>query len=264
MSIHSYEHSDDLTIQGKAGKVLPMPSKTTTKPANKFVSYLRVSSQQQGESGLGLDAQKEAVNRLVERRQGTIVETFEEIESGRKGAASRPALMKALKACKRRGAALVIGKLDRLSRDVRFFLEVLDDSKVDIRFADLPDVDPKTDEGRMLLINMANYAEFEGRRIGTRTRAALKAKVARDGQWDRKASHHLVAGAGQQAATAAVKAKADERAADLLPMIEQFKAEGFTTLAALADKLNQEQIATARNGKWTATAVKRVLERQAA
>ena len=144
-----------------------------------FVSYIRVSTQKQGHSGLGLDAQKSTVERYVSARRGVIVGEFQEVESGRKGAAMRPALIEALAFCKTSNAALVIGKLDRLARDVRFFLEVLDDSKVDIRFADLPDIDPKTDEGRMILIGMANFAEFEGRRIGTRTKAALAAAKAR-------------------------------------------------------------------------------------
>lgn len=99
--------------------------------------------------------------------------------------------------------------------------------------------------------------------ISERTKAALKAKFARDGQWDRKASHHLVPGAGQQAATAAAKAKAATRAADLRPYLERLKAEGITTLGGLAEKLNQKGVTTARGGKWTAAALKRVLEREA-
>lgn len=102
-----------------------------------------------------------------------------EVESGRKGAKGRPELVRALAECKRQRAALVIGKLDRLARAVRFFLEVIDDSGVDIRFAELPDICPASDEGRMILVSMANFAEFEGRRIGTRKTAALAAAKAR-------------------------------------------------------------------------------------
>jgi DNA invertase Pin-like site-specific DNA recombinase len=113
-----------------------------------------------------------------------------------------------------------------------------------------------------MLQQMAAVAELEAGLISERTKAALKAKVARDGQWDRKASHHLVAGAGQQKAAAAVKAKASRRAADLRPYLATLQAEGTTTLSGLAEKLNQQGIKTARAGKWTATAVKRILDRQ--
>lgn len=146
--------------------------------STKLISYIRVSTQRQGESGLGLDAQRMAVASYAEGR-GDVIGEFVEIESGRKTSAKRPELLQALAACKKAGAVLVIGKLDRLARDVRFFLEVIDDSGVDIRFADLPDVSPTSDEGRMILVSMANFAEFEGRRISTRTRAALAAARAR-------------------------------------------------------------------------------------
>lgn len=236
-----------------------MRSKTT--PTNKFVSYLRVSTDKQGKSGLGLDAQQKVVQQFLESRGGwPPVAEFVEHESGRNN--DRPELEKALKACRARKATLLVAKLDRLSRSQQFLMSLID-SGVEVLFCDLPQL-PNGAAGRFMLQQMSAVAELEAGLISERTKAALAAKVARDGQWDRKASHHLVAGAGQEAAAAAVKAKADERAADLLPMIEQFQAEGFTTLAALADKLNQEGIATARNGKWTATAVSRVLKRAAA
>ena len=85
--------------------------------------------------------------------------------------------------------------------------------------------------------------------------------MARDGQWDRKAAHHLRPGIGQSAATAAVKAVADARAADLAGHIQPLQARGITSLNALAQQLDAEGIATARGGQWTATAVRRVLER---
>lgn len=116
----------------------------------KFISYVRVSTQRQGHSGLGLDAQRIAVANYSTGR-GEVIGEVVEVESGRKGAKGRPELVRALAECKALGAALVIGKLDRLARDVRFFLEVIDDSGVDIRFADLPDVSPGSDEGRMIV-----------------------------------------------------------------------------------------------------------------
>lgn len=236
-----------------------MRSKTI--PANKFVSYLRVSTDKQGKSGLGLEAQRETVQRFLESREGwPPVAEFVETESGRKN--DRPELAKALAVCRVRRATLLVAKMDRLARDQQFLMSLID-SKVNVMFCDFPQI-PDGAAGRFMVQQMAGVFELEAGLISERTKAALAAKVARDGQWDRNASHHLIPGAGQQAAAEAVKAKANERATDLLPMLEQWKAEGFTTLAALADKLNQEQIATARGGKWTATSVSRVLKRAAA
>ncbi len=155
-----------------------------------FIAYIRVSTQRQGASGLGLDAQRMAVAAYL-RGRGDLVGEIVEIESGRKAGKHRPELVRALARCKAEGAALVIGKLDRLARDVRFFLEVIDDSGVDIRFADLPDICPATDEGRMILVSMANFAEFEGRRIGTRTKAALAAAKSRGVKLGTAGRHNL-------------------------------------------------------------------------
>lgn len=228
-------------------------------PTNKFVSYLRVSTDKQGKSGLGLDAQRKVVQQFLESREGfPPVAEFVETESGRKN--DRPELLKALAACRVHKATLLVAKLDRLARNQQFLMSLVD-SGVEVLFCDLPQL-PAGAAGRFMLQQMAAVSELEAGLISERTKAALKAKVERDGQWDRKAKHHLVPGAGQQAAAAAVKAKASDHAADLLPILEKLKAEGTTTLSGLAEKLNQQDIATARGGKWTATAVKRVLNRQ--
>lgn len=234
-----------------------MRSKTV--PANKFVSYLRVSTDKQGKSGLGLEAQRETVQRFLESREGwPPVAEFVETESGRKN--DRPELAKALAACRVHKATLLVANISRLARNQMFLMSLVD-SGVEVLFCDLPQL-PAGAAGRFMLQQMASVAELEAGLISERTKAALAAKVARDGQWDRKASHHLIAGAGQEAATAAVKAKANERAADLLPMLEKLQAEGTTTLNGLADKLNEQQIMTARGAKWTATAILRVLKRK--
>ena len=144
-----------------------------------YVGYLRVSTQRQGQSGLGLEAQRMAVQTFVQHRGGSYIAEFHEIESGRKRFKQRLELERALAYCRENRCELVIGKLDRLARDVRFFLEVIDTSKVTICFADLPDVNPASPEGRMILVSMANFAEFEGRRISQRTKSALAAAKAR-------------------------------------------------------------------------------------
>lgn len=234
-----------------------MKTKTTTS-TRRYIAYYRVSTAKQGRSGLGLEAQREMVRQFLAGTSGfPPITEFVEQESGRKN--DRHALAAALAACRIHRATLIIAKLDRLSRN-QAFLMALVDGGVDVLFCDFPHI-PDGAAGRFTLQQMASVAELERGLISERTKAALAAKVARDGQWDRNASHHLIPGAGQQAATAAVKAAADARAADLLGHLQQLKAAGATSLQALARQLNADGIPTARGGLWTATAVKRVLER---
>lgn len=229
----------------------------------KFIGYFRVSTQQQGSSGLGLEAQQEAVNRFL--NGGELTEEFVEVESGRKDSKRRPQLAAALAACKRQGASLVIGKLDRLARNVRFFLEVLDDSGVDIRFAEFADINPRTDEGRMLLINMANFAEFEGRRIGSRTRAAIAARKARVESGTDKSGKTVwnevwgTAGAANLRPNIAERQRAAKTFAERLrPMFHDMKARGLSQ-RGIAAELNSIGIRTPKGGEWKLTQVQRVL-----
>lgn len=219
----------------------------------KFVSYVRVSTQAQGQSGLGLDAQLVAVANYV-RGRGEVVGSVQEIESGRKRSKGRPALVQALAECKRVGASLVIGKLDRLARDVRFFLEVIDDSGVDIRFADLPDVSPSTDEGRMILVSMANFAEFEGRRIGTRTRAALAAAKARGVRLGEMGPANLKRCLEER--TDAANANAQK----LATLITGLKSQGLSQ-RGIVTQLNAVGITAPGGGKWSLVQVQRLLKR---
>lgn len=222
----------------------------------KYIAYYRVSTDRQGRSGLGLEAQMEAVRLKLEGTGGypPLME-FTETESGRKN--DRPELEKALKACRVHNATLIIAKLDRLSRNQQFLMS-LAEGKVPVVFCDF-DL-PIGTAGWMMLNQMAFVAELEARMISDRTKAALRAKVARDGQWDRKSKHHLVPGVGQPKAAAASRAKADARAADLADMMKAMLADGLS-LNSIAATLNEQGVSTARNGKWTATAVKRTAER---
>jgi DNA invertase Pin-like site-specific DNA recombinase len=237
----------------------PMNTKKTQPAApQRFIAYYRVSTAKQGQSGLGLDAQRDRVQQFLKGSAGfPPLAEFVEEESGRK--VDRPALAAALAACRVRGATLIIAKLDRLARNQRFLMELVD-SGTEVLFCDFPQI-PAGAAGRFMLQQMAAVAELEAGLISERTKAALRAKVARDGQWDRKAAHHLRPGVGQKAAAAAVKAAADARAADLLGHLQGLRAEGVTSLAAHAKHLNEAGIPTPRGGQWTATAVSRVLQR---
>ena len=115
--------------------------------------------------------------------------------------------------------------------------------------------------GRFMLQQMAGVAELEAGLISERTKAALRAKIARDGQWDRKAKHHLIPGAGQAAATKAVKERAEQTAADLAHIMAELKDSGATSLRQIAAELNRREIPTARGGQWAASAVRNLLSR---
>lgn len=132
------------------------------------VAYYRVSTAKQGRSGLGLDAQRGAVERFM---GGKPTMEFVEVESGKKSDAERPQLAAALTACKKARATLVVAKLDRLARDTRLLLTLVD-SGVRVRFVDFPDI-PEGAAGRFMLTMLAAVAEFERRLISERTATAL-------------------------------------------------------------------------------------------
>lgn len=226
-----------------------------TLPA-RFVSYLRVSTLRQGQSGLGEEAQRVAVANYIRARGGELIEEVQEVQSGRKSLIERPELGRALALCRERGAALVIGKLDRLARDVRNFLALIDDSGVDIRFSDLPDICPRSDEGRMLLTNMANFAEFEARRISTRTKAALAAAKARGVELGASGPANLKRNIEER------QQAADEFAANLSGLVDGFRVRGLTQ-RAMVEELNRVGVKTPRGGAWSLVQVQRLLARVA-
>lgn len=136
------------------------------------------------------------------------------------------------------------------------------DSGVDVRFCDLPDI-PAGATGRFMLQQMAAVAELEAGLISERTKAALAARVASKGQWDRKAKHHLIPGAGQLAAAAAVKASAAQAATDLAPIIAELRESGANSLRQIASGLTAKGVPTPRGGQWHAASVARVMSRAA-
>jgi DNA invertase Pin-like site-specific DNA recombinase len=215
----------------------------------KFIAYLRVSTTKQGKSGLGLEAQRKAVEDFLDGGNWKLVKEFVEVESGKK--ADRPQLMKAFQACRAFGAKLVIAKLDRLSRDAHFLLG-LEKAGVDFVAADMPQAN------RLTVGIMAMVADEERRMISARTKAALAAAKARGVQLGGPRDTRLTA--KQRAAGRAVQQEqARNRAEALMPTIKELQAAGFESLRAIATELEQRGIPTARGGKWSSVQVARLL-----
>jgi DNA invertase Pin-like site-specific DNA recombinase len=210
----------------------------------RYVAYYRVSTDKQGKSGLGLAAQKTAVEQRLNGGPWTLVDSFTEIESGRRK--SRPELAKALAACEKQKAKLVVAKLDRLTRNVRFLLTLID-SGVDILFADLPQITADA-TGRFVLIMLANIAELEAGLVSERTKKAL-AEAKKDGV---EIGRHGAELAAKNRAAAAERAKA------LAPIFEELVD---LNLRDAAGELRRRKIPTASGGKWHAASVARVRER---
>jgi len=224
--------------------------------ALRFVAYYRVSTDRQGKSGLGLDAQRAAVAKYVAGIGGIVAAEFEEVESGKRN--DRPQLAAALAACRARRAALVIAKLDRLARNARFLLHVVEGTgEAGVVFCDLPSVPPGP-VGKFLLTQMAAVAELEAGLISQRTRAALAAAKARG---TRLGNPQLRSGAPEhaRAAAAAKSAQARARAADVLPYLEAARRAGAHTLYELAAALTNRGVPTpAGRSNWRPEQVRRV------
>jgi len=214
-----------------------------------FVTYLRVSTGQQGESGLGLEAQRVAVSNFVASFQGEaqIVKEFVEIESGKK--ADRPILQEALRECKNCGGILLVAKLDRLSRNLHF-ITTLQQSKVDFLAADNPHATP------FLIHILVAVAEHERTMISNRTKAALEAAKARG----------VILGNPQYqtAIPKAVESRkrlANGRNAKLrLILTETMQKTGLTKLVDIAEALNLRGIKTNQGCMFTPTHIHRLLK----
>ena len=221
----------------------------------RFVAYYRVSTVAQGRSGLGLEAQREAVTSFLNGGSWELSATFTEVESGK--ANDRPELAKALATCRRTGATLVVAKLDRLARNARFLLSVVEGSgEAGVVFCDLPAI-PSGPVGKFMVTQMAAVAELEAGLISSRTKAALDAAKARGvslGGWRGGPKVDVKQG------TAALMARADAFAADVGPIAASLRDRGMS-LRQIAAALVEQGIRTARGGEWTATAVKNLLER---
>lgn len=221
-----------------------------------FVCYYRVSTGKQGKSGLGVEAQRAAVAMYLNGGNWKIVAEFTEVESGKRS--DRPELDKALAAARLHRCPLVVSKVDRLTRSVAFLSRLLE-AGVDVRFADLPQIEGAT--GRFLLQQMVAVAELEAGMISARTKAALAAAKRRGQKLGGNRGARPTAKT-QAKGAAATRERAVARAADLAPTIAELQAAGATSLRAIANGLNAKRIPTARgDGEWTAVQVMRVLER---
>lgn len=220
----------------------------------RVAAYYRVSTDAQGRSGLGLEAQRKAVRDLCDSRGWEIVSEFTEVESGKRN--DRPQLMAALDHARLTGAKLVVAKLDRLSRDAAFTLQ-LRNSGVDFTCADNPDVNRLT-IGLLAVIN-----EDERERISERTKAALAAAKARGQRLGNPngAAALRRAAKGNGASVQAIKQGADEFADGLRGTVNGLKARGVATLHGLAAELNAAHIKTRRGGTWHPSSVKNLLVR---
>ncbi len=217
----------------------------------KFVAYFRVSTTKQGESGLGLESQRGAVTDYITRCGGELLEAFTDIESGAKN--DRPELLKALRKCRLTGATLLIAKLDRLSRNRRFLME-LADSKLNFVCVDMP-------EANSLTVGiLACMADYERQLISERTRAALKAAKARGVKLGNP-NLQLVRNSDTSAASAAWSATTKARQDEVREVCQELIAEhGALSVRKLASKLNDAGYKTVNGKQWSAVQVWRIMQ----
>ena len=211
----------------------------------KAIAYFRVSTDRQGKSGLGLEAQHAAVYLFAEQEGYQVISEFTEIESGKKN--QRPELATALLQCKKQKATLIIAKLDRLGRNVAFIANLME-SRVEFRAVDNPHAN------RLMVHLLAAFAEHEREQISTRTKEALQAAKRRGVQLGKH---------GRE-----IESKKNAHAADLFakkmrPIINELKADGFTSVREISNELNRREVKTFRNDgqQWHRTSVHRLLKR---
>jgi DNA invertase Pin-like site-specific DNA recombinase len=228
--------------------------------APRFVAYYRVSTDKQGRSGLGLEAQKATVGALVAQGGGRLVGEYEEVESGKLNA--RPQLAAALVACRTRGATLVIAKLDRLARNAHFLLSIVEGSgEGGVVFCDLPQVPPGP-VGKFLITQMAAVAELEAGLISQRTKAALAAAKARGVKLGGPRIFRGFDGEVARRGRASQTARSGQRADEVLPYIRAAQAAGCQTLREIAAALTARGIKPPMGGDvWHTSQVFRILAR---
>ena len=208
----------------------------------KAIAYYRVSTVQQGKSGLGQEAQQEAVRLFTEREDFQIIAHYTEVESGKKN--QRPQLLAALTQCRKEKATLIIAKLDRLGRNVAFISNLME-SRVEFKAVDNPHAN------KLMVHLLAAFAEHEREQISIRTKDALQAAKRRG---VKLGTHGAIIGQQNSEAAAAF-------AEQLRPTIEELQQASFTTIRAIRDELNRREVPTYRQGaKWHVATVHGLLE----
>ncbi len=218
-----------------------------------YVAYMRVSTAKQGRSGLGLEAQRAAITGFLREGDRLLSPEFVETESGKHD--NRPELAKALNRCKLTGATLLVAKLDRLSRNVAF-IATLQDAGVRFVAADMPEANELT------IHVMAAMAQHERKAISKRTKEALAAAKARGkqlGGWRSRKDGNPREAVDHRLGTLARQERAAEFNGRVSQAIAEMQADGASSMAEIARRLNDEGIRTRRGGQWQATQVSRVL-----
>ncbi|CCQ72411.1 recombinase family protein [Magnetospira sp. QH-2] len=213
--------------------------------STKMVTYFRVSTDRQGRSGLGLDAQRQAVTTYLGNGQWEVVGEFVEVESGRNN--DRPRLADALAICRKKKATLVIAKLDRLSRNLAFTANLME-AGVDFVATDMPHAN------KTMLQMMAVFAEHEREMISKRTKEALAAAKQRGVKLGSPNPRK-----GSTIGNAVKSARADQFATNIHPIIGEIQSAGITTLRGIAAALDARGICAPRGGYWKPTSVRRVM-----
>lgn len=210
----------------------------------KAISYCRVSTDRQGESGLGLEAQQASVTQFTRIHGYNLEKEYVEVESGKKNA--RPQLQQALLHCKKERATLIIAKLDRLSRNLHFISGLIE-AGIDFKAVDMPDAN------KMMLQIHGVFAEYERDMISSRTKQALQASKKRGKELGKHGKYILSRQNSQDSKEFALKMK---------PIIASLQKEGYTSGRAIVEQLNQRQISTFRNSnqKWHLLTVQRLLK----
>lgn len=209
-----------------------------------LIAYYRVSTDKQGRSGLGLDAQRNAVARYLDQAAGELVAEYTEVESG-KSHTNRPQLDAALQECRRRRAVLIIATLDRLARNVHFISGLME-TNVPFVAADMPSASP------FELHIRAAMAEEERRRISQRTKAALSAAKAKGVKLGNPQIEKI---------NRCQRKAANAFASSMASTIAELQEAGYSSIESLRDELNRRGIPTARGGRWHKATVHRLLKR---
>lgn len=212
-----------------------------------FYAYYRVSTERQGISGLGLEAQRNAVLQHMMREGGRIDGEYVEVESGKRS--DRPKLAAAIRECKRSKSTLIIAKLDRLARNVHFISGLLE-SGVDFVAVDNPHAN------RFQIHLLAAFAEYERELISKRTKEALAQAKTRGVKLGAKDQRAL-----SRAGVEALKVGALEFARKLMPVVEGLRAQGIAGPTAMSEALNVRGITSRTGGRWYPSTVSKMLSR---